>query len=82
MVPSAHSSIAPFPATRESPMAPITSISPGLSLCTLVGLTVDLPIPGVVLFAHGNGTVIGIGCCFLVLSCVVGYLIMKFPPVS
>lgn len=54
-VPMAYSSSAPFPATRLSPMAPTTSMSPGRSLCTLVGRTVLLPSPGDVMFLHGNG---------------------------
>lgn len=41
-VPSAYSSMAPLPATRESPRAPITSMSPGRKRWTLSGLDGDL----------------------------------------
>lgn len=41
-VPIAKSSKAPLPATNESPIPAITSMSPGLSLCTLLGRTKDL----------------------------------------
>lgn len=67
IVPKAQSSMAPFPATNESPMAAITSISPGLSLCTLVGFTIDLPTPNLVLFAQGKGISLGKGCWSLLL---------------
>ncbi|CAG9864128.1 unnamed protein product [Phyllotreta striolata] len=56
MVPMAYSSIAPLPATRESPMAATTSMSPGLSRWTLDGAVEDRPTPGLVALAQGNGT--------------------------
>lgn len=54
-VPMANSSRAPLPATRLSPMAPTTSMSPGRSLWTFVGLVRLLPRPAEVMFLHGNG---------------------------
>lgn len=41
-VPTANSSIAPLPATKESPRPPITSMSPGLNRWTLFGIDEDL----------------------------------------
>lgn len=64
-VPIANSSRAPLPATRLSPMAPTTSMSPGRSLWTLVGLTALLPSPGDVMFLHGNGIDPGNDGCLL-----------------
>lgn len=54
-VPMANSSRAPLPATRLSPMAPTTSMSPGRSLCTFVGRVTLLPRPVEVMFLHGKG---------------------------
>lgn len=47
---------APLAATKLSPKAAITSMSPGLTLFTLVGLVLDLEL----LVGHGNGTNSGI----------------------
>lgn len=72
-VPMANSSSAPFPATRLSPMAPTTSMSPGRSLWTFVGRVILLPNPGDVMFLHGNGIDPGnVGC--LLMPVGVGFM--------
>jgi hypothetical protein len=46
--------VAPIPAVKLSPIAATTSMSPGISLCTLVGLFEDLKDRGE---GHGKGPV-------------------------
>lgn len=77
IVPNAHSSMAPFPAINESPIAPMTSMSPGLNLWTLVGFVDDLPKD--VKFLQGNAIVFGKMDCFRTPDGASGYLIMKSP---